>query len=316
MEQLLEPATLKAASALLLLYKVALPFAMGLYAHFLRPGKELKRYGRWTVVTGATDGIGRALCAEFAKQGLDVVLISRTQAKLDAAAAELEEKYGVATKTVSVDFSGGFDRTKRARVANALATLDVGILANNVGMSYPFTKYYHELSDDECADLVALNTESTLFMTKLILGDSSQGMVARKRGAILNTSSAAGVQPSPLLAGYAAAKGGIVQFTKSLACELAPLGIHVQVQTPLWVTTKLAKIRKTSLTVPSPETYAKHAARFVGYDVACSPYWAHALQLAVANLLPARLLAAAVFSMHRAIRKKGLKKEAAKAKGQ
>ena len=153
-------------------------------------------------------------------------------------------------------------------------------------------------------------------MTKLVLGDETQGMVARKRGAIVNTSSAAGVQPSPLLAGYAAAKGGIVQFTKSLACELKGLGIDVQVQTPLWVTTKLAKIRKTSLTVPSPSTYAKQAVRFVGYDVACSPYWAHALQLSVADLLPSSLLAAAVFSMHRAIRKKGLKKEAAKAKGQ
>ena len=114
----------------------------------------------------------------------------------------------------------------------------------------------------------------------------------------------------------AAAKGGIVQFTKSLACELKGKGIDVQVQTPLWVTTKLAKIRKTSLTVPSPSTYARQAIKFVGYDVACSPYWAHALQLSVADLLPSFILEAAVFSMHRAIRKKGLKKEAAKAKGQ
>ena len=267
-------------------------------------------------MTGATDGIGRALCVEFAKQGLDVVLISRTQSKLDEAANEIGEKYNVETKTVSVDFGGGFDKTKQAKVAKALKGLDIGILANNVGMSYPFTKYYHELTDDECADLVSLNTESTLFMTKLVLGDETQGMVARKRGAIVNTSSAAGVQPSPLLAGYAAAKGGIVQFTKSLACELKGLGIDVQVQTPLWVTTKLAKIRKTSLTVPSPSTYARQAIKFVGYDVACSPYWAHALQLSVADLLPSFLMEAAIFSMHHAIRKKGLKKEAAKAKGQ
>ena len=316
MDQLTEPATLKAAATLILLYKVALPLLSGIYAHFLRPGKKLRKYGQWAVVTGATDGIGRALCVEFAKQGLDVVLISRTQSKLDEAANEISEKYNVETKTVSVDFGGGFDAAKQSKVAKALRGLDVGILANNVGMSYPFTKYYHELTDDECADLVSLNTESTLFMTKIVLGDEAQGMVARKRGAIVNTSSAAGVQLSPLLAGYAAAKGGIVQFTKSLACELRGLGIDVQVQTPLWVTTKLAKIRKTSLTVPSPSTYARQAIKFVGYDVACSPYWAHALQLSVADLLPSFLMEAAVFSMHRAIRKKGLKKEAAKAKGQ
>ena len=316
MDQLTEPATLKAAATLILLYKVALPLVSGIYAHFLRPGKKLRKYGQWAVVTGATDGIGRALCVEFAKQGLDVVLISRTQSKLDEAANEIGEKYNVETKTVSVDFGGGFDAAKQSKVAKALRGLDVGILANNVGMSYPFTKYYHELTDDECADLVSLNTESTLFMTKIVLGDEAQGMISRKRGAIVNTSSAAGVQPSPLLAGYAAAKGGIVQFTKSLACELKGKGIDVQVQTPLWVTTKLAKIRKTSLTVPSPSTYARQAIKFVGYDVACSPYWAHALQLSVADLLPSFLMEAAVFSMHRAIRKKGLKKEAAKAKGQ
>ena len=91
MDQLTEPATLKAAATLILLYKVALPLLSGIYAHFLRPGKKLRKYGRWAVVTGATDGIGKALCLEFAKQGLDVVLISRTQSKLDDAAKEIEE---------------------------------------------------------------------------------------------------------------------------------------------------------------------------------------------------------------------------------
>ncbi|KAH8095338.1 3-oxo-behenoyl-CoA reductase [Aureococcus anophagefferens] len=210
-------------------YKVVLPLLGGFYAHFLRPGKDLTKYGQWAVVTGATDGIGKALCFEFAKKGLDVFLISRTEPP-----------------------SGGAD-------------LDVGVLANNVGMSYPFTKYYHELTDAECAGLVALNTESTLFMTKIALGDESGGMIARKRGAIVNTSSAAGTQISPLLAGYSAAKGGVVAFSKSLHHELAREGVAVQVQTPLWVTTKLAKIRKATLTVPSPATYAKAAVAAIGY---------------------------------------------------
>ena len=55
MDQLTEPATLKAAATLILLYKVALPLLSGIYAHFLRPGKKLRKYGRWAVVTGATD---------------------------------------------------------------------------------------------------------------------------------------------------------------------------------------------------------------------------------------------------------------------
>ena len=314
MDQLTEPATLKAAATLILLYKVALPLVSGIYAHFLRPGKKLRKYGQWAVVTGATDGIGRALCVEFAKQGLDVVLISRTQSKLDEAANEIGEKYNVDTKTVSVDFGGGFDKMKQAKVAKALKGLDIGILANNVGMSYPFTKYYHELTDDECADLVSLNTESTLFMTKIVLGDEAQGMVARKRGAIVNTSSAAGTQISPLLAGYSAAKGGVVAFSKSLHHELARKGVAVQVQTPLWVTTKLAKIRKATLTVPSPATYAKAAVAAIGYGAESSPFWAHDLQLAVMDLLPTALAVKIASDMHHSIRKRGMKKEAEKKK--
>lgn len=151
-------------------------------------------------------------------------------------------------------------------------------------------------------------------MTKIVLGDAAGGMVARKRGAIVNTSSAAGTQISPLLAGYSAAKGGVVAFSRSLHYELKPKGIDVQVQTPLWVTTKLAKIRKTSLTVPSPAAYAKAAVSCVGYGPEASPYWAHDLQLALVDLLPTALAVKIVSDMHHAIRKKGMKKEAEKAK--
>ena len=90
----------------------------------------------------------------------------------------------------------------------------------------------------------------------------------------------------------------------------------MQVQTPLWVTTKLAKIRKATLTVPTPATYARCAANAIGHGACANPYWAHALYLSVADLLPTPVVVAAVSSMHHAIRKKGLKKEAAKAKGQ
>lgn len=114
-----------------------------------------------------------------------------------------------------------------------------------------------------------------MLMTKFVL----EKMVSKKKGAIVNTSSAAGTQISPLLAGYAGVKGGVVAFSKSLAAELKPKGIDVQVQTPLFVTTKLAKIKRSSWSVPSPETYAKAAVGAIGYDTEISPYWPHALQL-------------------------------------
>lgn len=292
----------KTVAVALVGYKVVVPFLVGVYKHFLRPGKKLKKYGEWAVVTGATDGIGKALAKEFVKAGLKVLLISRTESKLKEVAAELGAEY------VAVDYSN-FDDEKMAKVKKALDGKDIGILANNVGMSYPFTKYYHELTEKECSDLLALNLESTMLMTKLVL----DFMVPKKRGAIVNTSSAAGTQISPLLAGYSGVKGGIVMFSKSLAAELKPLGIDVQVQTPLFVTTKLAKIKKSSLTVPTPSTYAKAAVNAIGYDVACSPYWAHALQLFLMDLLPSSIAIAIVSNMHHSIRKKGMKKQQAAA---
>lgn len=308
-------ATIRLVIAAYVGYKVVVPMVLGTYKFFFRPGKKLNRYGEWAVVTGATDGIGKALAYEFAKQGMNVFLISRTEARLVEVENELKaifirSKFG----HLAVDFSESFHEKKQASVAAALRSLDVGVLANNVGMSYSFPKFYHELSDTEIRNIVALNVEATLGMTKIVIGDETHGMIARRRGAIVNTSSAAGTLTAPLLAAYSGAKGGIVMFSKSIAAELARYGISVQVQTPLFVTTKLAKIKeeKASLTVPTPTVYARAAVKAIGYDVAISPYWMHALQLWVFESLPRDVGVALINNMHLAIRKKGIKKEADK----
>lgn len=78
----------------------------GIYARLLRPGKNIKRtYGDWAVVTGATDGIGKAMAFEFARKGLSVLLISRSQDKLNDCQKELKEKYS----SVEVFFDKYFD---------------------------------------------------------------------------------------------------------------------------------------------------------------------------------------------------------------
>lgn len=281
-----------------------------LHAFFLRSGKRLRKYGEWAVVTGATDGIGRAYAFELAKQGLSVLLLSRTEEKLQEVEKELQEKYPkVKVAHLAVDF-GHFDAKARESVKAKVAPLDVGVLINNVGVSYPFTKYFHELKDEEVAALVELNVCSTIWMTRIVLGNDKEGMISRKRGAIVNTSSGAGRATSPLLAEYSGAKSFIEMFSKSLNAELGPFKIHVQVQAPLFVATKLAKIRKTSITVPSPAGYARSAAAHIGYEDTVSPWWSHALQLWVQRSLPESASNAIVRNMHLGIRKAGMKKEA------
>merc|ERR1740121_3578493 len=143
-------------------------------------------------------------------------------------------------------------------------------------------------------------------MTRLVLGDDSHGddshgMIKRKRGAIVNTSSAAGRMTSPLLAEYSGAKAFIESFSKGLKAELAPFKIHVQCQAPLFVATKLAKIRKTSITVPSPQDYARSAVAHIGFEDSVSPYWSHALQLWLQRQLPEWAIIYIVGNMHAGI---------------
>lgn len=291
-----------------------------IYKFFLREAVDVTKYGKWAIVTGATDGIGKAWAFELASRGLSVLLISRSEEKLLDVKKLLVEKYPkLQFDHMAVDFSK-FNELVRSTVKAKIKSLDVGVLINNVGLSYPFAKYFHELTDTEIADILEVNVSSTMWMSRLVLGDVSEnlepidGMLKRRRGAIVNTSSGAGRCASPLLAEYSGVKSCIELFSKTLAAELKPKGIDVQVQTPLFVTTKMAKIRKTSLTVPSPEAYVKTAVKQIGYDASISPYWAHSLQLWFQSLLPETISNMIVNSMHQDIRKRGIKKQRESAK--
>jgi len=298
---------------LLYLAILALRFLSTLHAFFFRAGKRLRDLGEWAIVTGATDGIGRAYAFELARQGLNVLLVSRTESKLVEVEKEIKERYpNVAVDHLAVDY-GNFDAAARETVRGKIAGMDVGVLINNVGMSYPFARYFHELKDDEVAGIMELNVNSTVWMTRIVLGDESSGMVQRRRGAIVNTSSGAGRATSPLLAEYSGAKSFIEMFSRGLKAELASYNIHVQAQAPLFVATKLAKIRKTSLTVPSPAAYARVAAARIGFEDSVSPWWSHALQLWALRQLPEQVVTMIGLRMHLPIRRAGMKKEAQRA---
>ncbi len=91
--------------------------------------------------------------------------------------------------------------------------------------------------------------------------------------------------------------------------ELASKGIHVQCQVPMFVATKLAKLRKTSLFVASPSSYARAAVAAIGYEKVVSPYWSHALQIWALTTFPEWIVAAGTNSMHQGIRKAGMTKD-------
>jgi len=276
------------------------------YKMFLRPGKNLKKFGEWAVITGATDGIGKAYAFALAKKGLNIVLISRTESKLKDVAKEIEEKYsGVQTKYIVCDFSK-FDQTARVSVEKSIEDLSIGILINNVGISYRYPVYFHELDNERVTQLIEMNVNSAVYMTKMVLG----GMLERRKGAIVNISSGSAMYTLPLLAEYSGAKSFLEKFSRALNAEYASKGITCQCQVPFYVATKLAKMRK-SLMVPTPKEYVNAAIKYIGHgDAVVSPILLHALQGYVLDHLPEWMVVKIINGMHLTIRKKGIKKDA------
>lgn len=171
---------------------------------FLRPPKNLKKYGSWALVTGATDGIGKAFAYQLARKGLNLILVSRNYDKLRTVSKEIQADFPYTQiKIIPLDFSGNISSGIRL-IEEEIKWLDVGILINNVGITYPSAMYFHEVDEKVWMNIVKVNLEGTTMVTKAVL----PGMIQRKRGAIVNIGSGAAiVVPShPLFTIYAATK--------------------------------------------------------------------------------------------------------------
>lgn len=184
--------------------KLSLSILKWVYVNFLRPGKNLKKYGSWALITGPTDGIGKAFAFQLARKGLNLVLVGRNPDKLKDVSEAIKSKFGsTQIKNVVVDFSGDLDDGV-SRIKEVIEGLDVGVLINNVGVSYPYARFLHEVDDKLLSDLIKVNVEGTTKVTQAVL----PGMVKRKKGAIVNIGSGAAIViPSdPLYSVYAATK--------------------------------------------------------------------------------------------------------------
>lgn len=192
------------AIGFLLVFKNLICAAIWVWITFLRPAKNLKKYGSWAVVTGCTDGIGKAFAFQLARKGLNVVLVGRNPAKLEDVSGELKSKYPkVEVRTAVVDFAGDLDEGVKG-MEKEIGGLDVGILINNAGVSYPYARFYHEVDPQLLNNLIKVNVEGTSKITQAVL----PVMLKKKKGAIVNIGSGASIViPSdPLYSVYAATK--------------------------------------------------------------------------------------------------------------
>eukprot|EP00924_Labyrinthula_sp_SR-Ha-C_P016218 snap_masked-scaffold_52-processed-gene-0.28-mRNA-1 protein AED:0.03 eAED:0.03 QI:0/-1/0/1/-1/1/1/0/320 len=285
---------------------------------FLLSGKSFNLYGKYVVVTGATDGIAKELVFQLAQQNASLILISRTKEKLENLRQEILslKSYDGDVKVLAIDFSQISDvgPSGKPEIYEEVEKMfeevneELGVLVNNVGKSYDFPMYFHELSFEEISDLVSVNVTSTNYMTRLFL-DQVLKKKNKRKGAVVNIGSYAGVLASPLLSEYSASKAYIERLTKGLDLEYRSEGVEFQCHVPLFIVSKLSKIRKSSLTVPSAESYAKSVLDYLGKPVCIvSGNFVHSVLTQIALYMPRSLYYSMVKKSHLAIRKRGMRK--------
>jgi len=265
---------------------------------------DVKKFGQWALITGATDGIGKAYAFELAKRGLNVILISRTKERLEQVAKEIQSKTPAAqVKTIPIDFTK--DNSIYSTIREEIRGLEIGILVNNVGMSYEYPETFDQIEEnDKFLDkMIRCNVDSVANLTQMVLPD----MIKKHRGLIVNVSSISGRRPTPLLGLYSGTKGFVDLFSRSLAAECLSRGVYVQSLCPGYVVSKLSGIRKASLMAPTPERFVLSALDRIALPFTTG-YWTHELQDFVQSLLPEVLSNKLTMSVLAGIRAKALKK--------
>lgn len=187
--------------------------------------------GRRAIVTGASSGIGKATALAFAKAGIDVALVSRSEEKL-AEVASAARQAGVEAKAYPVDLA----QIQAVRATIEAIAADFGaidILVNNAGMGY--TGALSETSLSDWQQTLDLNLTSVF---QCILGVLPM-MRDRKGGTIINVASIAAQQAFPNWGAYSVSKAGLIALSKTLAVEERSNGIRTTVICPGAVNTEL-----------------------------------------------------------------------------
>lgn len=268
---------------------------------------DYKLKGKWALVTGCTDGIGKQYARELAARGCDIVLVSRSLDKLKATAEEIEKDFKVSTKVIQADFSE--DSKIYDHISKEIEGLEIGTLVNNVGVSYSYPEYFLDIPewDKTVSTLIRANIVSVTNMTHLVL----PGMVKRGKGVVINIGSASSVIPSPLLTVYAATKAYVDKFTEGIEMEYSKQGIIIQCVQPGFVCSNMSGIRRSTFFAPTAKDFVKSAINLVGTTAVTTGYLPHSAFVNILNTIYESSNSFAVWLVTRSMensRRKAMKK--------
>lgn len=180
---------------------------------------------RWTVVTGASSGIGAEMARVFAGIGHNLVLVARRRSRLDALAEELRARHGGAVEVIEADLN---KQKGPQAVFDAVAALKIAphTLVNSAGVG--LAGEFVELPIDKQLDMMNLNMNALTKLCHLFL----PGMLQRGEGGIVNVSSLAAFQAGPHMAVYYASKAYVLSLSEALHEEARPYGVTVTALCP------------------------------------------------------------------------------------
>lgn len=225
------------------------------------------RYGPWTLVTGASAGIGQAICVELASMGLNIVAVARDEALLAALKMELEAKYLIQVLVIPLDLaSGNFHEVIR----QITEELDVGLIVPCAGGVYAGD--FAKSSIETNRRMIELNVMHPVLLVQSFMNK----LIARKHGGVLFVSSTFGYQAVPYVANYAATKAYVLAFGEALHVELAKFGIDVTTISPGLTATNMSHglpidFKKMPIFEMQPDQVAKFGIAKLGKGMSAIP---------------------------------------------
>ncbi|HKT13634.1 MAG TPA: SDR family oxidoreductase [Terriglobia bacterium] len=189
----------------------------------------------YSLITGASSGIGECFARKLAAQGKNVLLVARSGDKLESIATELKTAHQVFAEPLAMDLSEPGAGERLARQASQRGFV-IDLLINNVG--FGARGKYWELPLDKQSAMTRLQIEAMMELTYHLL----PGMIKRRNGGIINVSSMTGFQPIPYATAYAATKAFMNSFSMALREELKPYQVAVVTLCPGGTRTQFVNI--------------------------------------------------------------------------
>lgn len=189
------------------------------------------------IITGAAQGIGRAIAENLAAAGANIAICDIAEDAASAAAKEIADAHGVKTYIEKVDVSDTEQvETFVNNVHKQFGQID--ILINNAGITRDTLAI--RMKDDDWKAVININLTGTFLFCRAV----SKIMMKQRRGKIVNISSVIGLMGNPGQANYSASKAGVIGLTKTFAKELAARGVNVNAVAPGYIQTKMTDVLK------------------------------------------------------------------------